>query len=87
MATLSVAELCDLLVAENFAEDVVVLFRKNRIDGGIFRELDDSEFLDLGIDTRLIGDRKKLKIRECLNSVQSEVSIVYVISTATISAT
>ena len=67
-------EICDLLREEDFEEDVIDVFRKNRIDSSTFLELTREDFLELGVTA--LGDRKKLlkmkdKMLCCVISVSS----------------
>ena len=55
--TLKVGGVCQLLIERDFAEDVVEIFRENRIDGIVLRVLTVDD-MELGV--KALGDRKKL---------------------------
>lgn len=52
-------EMCGLLKEGEFEDDVIEVFRKNRIDTSIFIELDNDELDSLGVVA--LGDKKRLK--------------------------
>jgi len=56
---LSIEEFCDILTSYNFDDDVVQVFRSNKIDGSIFLELTQEDFKELGVVS--LGDRKKME--------------------------
>ena len=56
--TLRVDGVCQLLIERDFAEDVVEIFRENRIDGIVLRDLTVDDMKELGV--KALGDRKKL---------------------------
>lgn len=55
---LNVAEICQLLREKGFQDDVVEVFRMNKIDGSVLVELDADDMKELGV--KALGDRKKL---------------------------
>ena len=73
MAELSVSKLCEILTGEKFDEDVVESFRKNKIDGETFLELDHDDLKELGIIA--LGDRKKVKKLQQRLKVSSRVHL------------
>ena len=51
-------EICFRLRDAGFEEDVIDIFKRNRIDVPVFLELDSEEFIQLNVDA--LGDRKRL---------------------------
>ena len=51
-------EICSKLRDAGFEEDVIDIFKRNRIDVPVFLELDSEEFIQLNVDA--LGDRKRL---------------------------
>ena len=67
---------CEMLMAKQFEEVVVEIFRKNRIDGTALLLLSDSDLKELGIVA--LGDRKKIqKLIEELPKKRSGVRILH----------
>ena len=56
--TLKVDGVRQLLIERDFAEDVVEIFRENRINGIVLRDLTVDDMKELGV--KALGDRKKL---------------------------
>ena len=60
--SLSISELCSLLKEKGLDNDVVEVFRSNKIDGAVFLDLNREDLRELGIVA--LGDQKKIeKIR------------------------
>lgn len=57
-APLSIAAVCSLLQTNGFDDEVVEIFRTNKIDGSTLLELNSDDLKELGIVA--LGDRKKL---------------------------
>ena len=51
-------EICSKLRDAGFEEEVIDIFKRNRIDVPVFLELDSEEFIQLKVDA--LGDRKRL---------------------------
>ena len=64
-------EMCRILRDQQFEDDVVEVFRANRIDTTIFLELDKEDFAELGVTT--LGDKKKLILLK--DKLRAKVSI------------
>ena len=67
-ATLKVNGVCQLLIERDFAEDVVEIFRENRIDGSVLIDLTVDDMKELGV--KALGDRKKLN--QLIEAVKSD---------------
>ena len=57
--SLSTSEVCTLLKTNGFDDDVVEVFRANKIDGSALKELNSEDLKELGIIA--LGDRKRLE--------------------------
>ena len=57
--SLSTSEVCTLLKTNGFDDDVVEVFRANKIDGSTLKELNSEDLKELGIIA--LGDRKRLE--------------------------
>lgn len=53
-------EMCKWLEGEGFEDDILDVFRSNRIDSKIFLELNKDDFEDLGVTA--LGDKKRLNL-------------------------
>ena len=51
-------EICSKLRDAGFEEDVIDIFKRNRIDVPVFLEIGSEEFIQLKVDA--LGDRKRL---------------------------
>ena len=59
MEKLDVQQVCELLTKKGFDEDVIAVFKANKIDGETLLDLDDDEMTKLGL--KAMADRKKLR--------------------------
>ncbi len=57
--SLSTSEVCNLLKTSGLDDEVVEIFRANKIDGGTLLELNSDDLKELGIVA--LGDRKRLQ--------------------------
>ena len=59
IAEASTENICELLMDNGFDVSIVEVFRRNKVDGVVFVELDSNDMKELGISA--LGDRKKLQ--------------------------
>ena len=59
MESLNTNQVCELLLKEGFDEEVVAVFKKNKINGKALLLLKDEDMKSLGLDA--IGDRVTLQ--------------------------
>ena len=58
MDSWSISDVCDFLADNNFDEEVVIVFRRNKINGKVLSLLTEEDFKELGLAA--LGDRRLL---------------------------
>ena len=59
LGVLTISEVCSLLKERGLDDDVIEIFRTNKIDGAVFLELNKEDLKELGIVA--LGDLKKIR--------------------------